>query len=512
MGKAVKFSGFLMLSALLALAYMHRDALKTQLQLHETTRVLSAGGPDAPIKSVTLYKNGFSTGGVEMQISADLLQHKSGQELAEYFSQFIDVETVRSTDDASTTTELADRVFNGNGSLLHSYADIRSGDRLYLVAPGLLFVWPFVALGHRAYVTPQNSPTGKAVIIESFTESPRTFHLHNFFTYEEADRLIERILEIDDENNKLQQSSVGHESDRKVKSPHRTSENAFDMVSDTAIEIRKRVFEVLALGDYQEDMCDGLQLLRYKQKQAYIAHTDYFDKHTTDEWNWDPSTGGSNRFATVFMYLSNVTRGGQTVFPLADMPEGIPDSYNHPEDAKTYQQTGLELFDTSSWEFDMVKKCSTKLASYPRKAHAILFYSQKPNGELDPMSLHGGCPVLDGTKWGANLWVWNKRRFGLDDHGTQSRKFNVVFQNPSEKPVDLYWSSTKMTTIEPRGRTLYTTYKGHKWTVKDGDRVLVEFEGTPEDGETQTVFVPLDAFSSEEATGSSEEVVKKEEL
>ena len=36
---------------------------------------------------------------------------------------------------------------------------------------------------------------------------------------------------------------------------------------------------------------------------------------------------------------------------------------------------------------------------YPRKAHAILFYSQLPNGALDPMSLHGGCPVVEGTKW-----------------------------------------------------------------------------------------------------------------
>jgi hypothetical protein len=36
---------------------------------------------------------------------------------------------------------------------------------------------------------------------------------------------------------------------------------------------------------------------------------------------------------------------------------------------------------------------------------AILFYSQHPSGLMDPMSQHGGCPVLDGTKWAANLWV-----------------------------------------------------------------------------------------------------------
>jgi hypothetical protein len=33
-------------------------------------------------------------------------------------------------------------------------------------------------------------------------------------------------------------------------------------------------------------------------------------------------------------------------------------------------------------------------------------------GRVDEMSMHGGCPVLEGTKWAANLWVWNGRRYG----------------------------------------------------------------------------------------------------
>ncbi|KAG3075096.1 hypothetical protein PI125_g21807 [Phytophthora idaei] len=33
-----------------------------------------------------------------------------------------------------------------------------------------------------------------------------------------------------------------------------------------------------------------------------------------------------------------------------------------------------------------------------------------PNGEGDPMSLHGGCPVEDGIKYSGNKWVWNKAR------------------------------------------------------------------------------------------------------
>lgn len=31
-------------------------------------------------------------------------------------------------------------------------------------------------------------------------------------------------------------------------------------------------------------------------------------------------------------------------------------------------------------------------------------------GRVDEASMHGGCPVLAGTKWAANLWVWNGPR------------------------------------------------------------------------------------------------------
>ena len=57
----------------------------------------------------------------------------------------------------------------------------------------------------------------------------------------------------------------------------------------------------------------------------------------------------------------------------------------------------------------------------PRKGDALLFYSQKPNGELDPMSLHGGCPVVQGQKWAANLWIWNLPRPSFDNTGKRVR-------------------------------------------------------------------------------------------
>ena len=54
-------------------------------------------------------------------------------------------------------------------------------------------------------------------------------------------------------------------------------------------------------------------------------------------------------------------------------------------------------------------QCKTKMVIRPHSSRAVLFYSQKPNGEVDPMSTHGACPILSGSKFAANLWVWNSK-------------------------------------------------------------------------------------------------------
>lgn len=53
---------------------------------------------------------------------------------------------------------------------------------------------------------------------------------------------------------------------------------------------------------------EDLQVLRYEHGQKYDAHFDYFH----DKVN---IARGGHRIATVLMYLSNVTKGGETVFP-----------------------------------------------------------------------------------------------------------------------------------------------------------------------------------------------------
>ncbi|CAK4686771.1 hypothetical protein AeNC1_018220 [Aphanomyces euteiches] len=54
-----------------------------------------------------------------------------------------------------------------------------------------------------------------------------------------------------------------------------------------------------------------------------------------------------------------------------------------------------------------MNECSKGLAVPPLKLHAALFYSQTGENEVDPISLHGGCPPAKGVKFGANLFMWN---------------------------------------------------------------------------------------------------------
>lgn len=56
---------------------------------------------------------------------------------------------------------------------------------------------------------------------------------------------------------------------------------------------------------------------------------------------------------------------------------------------------------------EAAKVCGSGMLVKPHRLQAVLFYSQTPNLTLDYLSLHGGCPVLEGIKWVATVWVWN---------------------------------------------------------------------------------------------------------
>jgi hypothetical protein len=161
-----------------------------------------------------------------------------------------------------------------------------------------------------------------------------------------------------------------------------------------------------------------------------------------------------------------------------------------------------------SWEEKMVATCRSKLAVRPYSGRAVLFYSQHPNGEEDLMSKHGGCPVLQGDKWAANLWVWNTPRADFpgaplredliakgvkppDNAGP--KQLHATFANtgndPAMKDAVLYYDEAqfwgKMGHDDPPLRA--NTYEGHRWNVRVDDKVVKSWIIGPEEKQQFTV-------------------------
>ncbi|CAI5969868.1 unnamed protein product [Closterium sp. NIES-64] len=203
-------------------------------------------------------------------------------------------------------------------------------------------------------------------IVQLSAWKPRAYLYRNFLTDDECDHIIKIATP------RLQRSSVADNTDGHSElSSIRTSSGMFIAVAEDAviarIEARIAQWTFLPLPNQE-----AMQVLRYEKGQKYEPHVDYFH---------DPNNRkrGGHRYATVLMYLNNVTKGGETVFPTADDPSPKDDSWT--ECAKG------------------------KLAVKPSKGDALLFYSMHPDGSPDPSSLHYACPVVEGVKWSAPKWI-----------------------------------------------------------------------------------------------------------
>eukprot|EP01064_Diplonema_japonicum_P018299 TRINITY_DN2699_c0_g1_i1.p1 TRINITY_DN2699_c0_g1~~TRINITY_DN2699_c0_g1_i1.p1 ORF type:complete len:351 (+),score=30.53 TRINITY_DN2699_c0_g1_i1:51-1103(+) len=116
---------------------------------------------------------------------------------------------------------------------------------------------------------------------------------------------------------------------------------------------------------------EPMNVLHYGQDQHYDSHHDYFDPNMYGKQS-------SNRMATFFIYLNDTEAGGATTIPRANGGRNPP---NYKESA-----------------------CQQGLQVHPRKGSAFLLYDMRPDRSLDPYSLHGGCDVKKGTKWGGVIW------------------------------------------------------------------------------------------------------------
>ena len=132
------------------------------------------------------------------------------------------------------------------------------------------------------------------------------------------------------------------------------------------------------------DTFEKLQIQRYKIGEHYKAH-------------FDSEEGVENkRVATMLIYLSDVEEGGETVFPL--VPADSSGRWADFKDSKVSLTFGQD-----NWA--ALCKSASMLRVKPVKGTAVLFFTLRPNGEVDPLSLHGSCAVNKGQKWIAQQWI-----------------------------------------------------------------------------------------------------------
>ncbi|GAB4832182.1 Probable prolyl 4-hydroxylase 7 [Ancistrocladus abbreviatus] len=205
--------------------------------------------------------------------------------------------------------------------------------------------------------------------VTQLSRTPRAFLYKGFLTGEECDHLIQLA------EGKLEKSMVVDDNDsgKGIESEDRTSSGMFLRKAQDAvvagIESRIATWTFLPIENGE-----GMQILHYAYGQKYDPHVDYFDDKVNKEL-------GGHRVATVLLYLSDVEKGGETVFPNSEAKVGQPKD--------------------DSWS-----DCARRgYAVKPIKGDALLFFSLHPNSTTDQRSLHGSCPVIKGEKWSATKWI-----------------------------------------------------------------------------------------------------------
>lgn len=120
-----------------------------------------------------------------------------------------------------------------------------------------------------------------------------------------------------------------------------------------------------AICQWPVENSEPFQLQRYAIEQQYRPHFDTLTPGAAG--HRDALLRGGQRLATFILYLTDVEQGGSTIFPAL----------------------GLEVF--------------------PKKGSALFFINTDENHQPNPKTLHGGAPVVSGTKIVANKWLRQER-------------------------------------------------------------------------------------------------------
>ena len=245
---------------------------------------------------------------------------------------------------------------------------------MFLVFEGGQWIWPGVRKGFQRTIRLE---PGRNATLETLSLYPLVLSVDGFLSQQECDY----IQEVAAPTLRYSEVTLMDHDKGRPSSDFRTSQSTFLPATNdaTLTSIDDRTASLVRVPKTHQEHA---QVLRYGYSEKYDAHHDYFNPKL---YQRDPGTmrqignGKWNRMATVFWYLSDVAKGGETNFP---------------------------RYDRAPQPRDMAV-CDSGLKVKPVRGKVIIFYSLTPDGELDPYSLHGACPVEVGIKHAANKWIWN---------------------------------------------------------------------------------------------------------
>ncbi len=199
-------------------------------------------------------------------------------------------------------------------------------------------------------------PEPRTAKAERLTEDPPVHEIEGLVDPEMCDYLMNRAAPFLEPAR-----TVDPRTGQPVRNELRTNSNmAFTSNRmDIAVHLVERDMTHLARAPV--DAAERLALLRYGVGEEYKPHFDYVS----------PRAGGAQkeyqqrgqRLKTIFAYLNDVKGGGETEFP----------------------------------------RLGVKIA--PRRGGGVLFRNVDLDGRPHSASLHAGCPVTEGEKWLATLWI-----------------------------------------------------------------------------------------------------------
>jgi len=270
---------------------------------------------------------------------------------------------------------------------------VTEGDKMNFAAlcRGVDLLPAHVTKDLKCYLTTKNDPYYNLHPLQVEVHHPYP-HLilsyHNVLSSSEADKLVAVA------QPRMVQASVGH---GKEVSEMRVSRNCWikDFESGLVDKLSPRFNRITQLqtsrpldihGEGKEEEYEHLQIANYGIGGHYESHQDPmfvykepdFTVYSVQEKKNPYPTG--DRLATFMLYLSEVPKGGWTAFP----------------------RLGVAIA--------------------PQKGSAVFWYNLKRSGRSDMAMLHGGCPVVLGSKWVANKWI---------------RENANIFQNPCGDHIDV---------------------------------------------------------------------------